>query len=227
MRSNPRVDNFFKWVYFHRKPVAVVFVAAMVFSIVLGVSLTNQNEPVQAANRQRAYEEQSELIESEQNHVNDINSHMTSFLSDVDNGNYTSALDNITYIIDNDVATADYYLKRAGTYVLLENYELAMKDFEESLVLNPSQPDILSLMGQIYIQQEDYAKALDVFNRSLELSSEQPEVTFNKALCLLLTEDYTQAADCFQQVIDSDCDESLKTDAQTSLDSLREAGIIS
>ncbi|MDD3222815.1 MAG: tetratricopeptide repeat protein, partial [Lachnospiraceae bacterium] len=79
----------------------------------------------------------------------------------------------------------------------------------------------------IYIQQEDYAKALDVFNRSLELSSEQPEVTFNKALCLLLTEDYTQAADCFQQVIDSDCDESLKTDAQTSLDSLREAGIIS
>ena len=107
----------------------------------------------------------------------------------------------------------------------MENYDEAMNDFNESLHLNSDQPDVYALMGQIHMQQENYTEAVHFFGKSLELSDNQPEVYYNKAICHMLTAAYSDAAACMQKVIQSDCDDTLKADAQAALDSLVELGI--
>ncbi len=223
--KNTSIDPILLWMHIHRKSIAVTLILIMIASVALGVGLSHKNEVMQTAKAQMAYEEQKALLESEQAHAADIEAHLNTFLAAIDQEDYPAALNAIDYVIENDSPAPDYYLKRAGTYVLMENYDEAMNDFNESLHLNSDQPDVYALMGQIHMQQENYTEAVHFFGKSLELSDNQPEVYYNKAICHMLTAAYSDAAACMQKVIQSDCDDTLKADAQAALDSLVELGI--
>lgn len=224
MNKNSRIDNFLNWIYLRRKPVAVVLISAMLISIVLEISLPRQNSVLQTAMAHREYVEESEQAAEIEAHERDIATHMNTFLYAIEQTDYSSALEAINYIIendtDNDADTADYYLKRGGTYVLMEQYDQAMDDLNFSLQLNNNQSDIYTLKGQIYMLKENYSEALNEFEQAIQLSEQPPEVYYNKAVCLVMTEDYEQAIKDLEYVLQSDCEEDLKSDCQLLIDAI-------
>lgn len=224
--KNTYVNSLLLWMYTRKKAIAIFLILIMILSVALGVGLSHQSEVMRTAKAQMAYESQMALLESEQARTEDIENHLNTFLSSIEQENYTAALEAINYVIEEDTSVSDYYLKHAGTYVLMENYDLAMKDFYQCLDMNPKQPDVYALIGQIYMEKEDYAKAIEAFGHAIDLSENQPEVYYNKAICHMLTGTYDEAAACLRKVIQSDCDDTLKADAQTALDTLINEGIV-
>lgn len=224
MNKKSRIDNFFNRIYIHRKPVAIVLISAMLISIVLDISFLRQNGVLQKAAAHLEYIKESEKAAESEAHETDIAVHMNQFVYAIDEGDYTSALEYINYIIEHDTgddaATADYYLKRGGTYVLMEEYDAAMKDLDFSLQLNSSQADIYTLKAQIFMLRENYEEALNAFDQAILLSEQSPEVYYNRAVCLVMTGSYEQASKDLEYVLQSDCEEELKSDCQMLRDAI-------
>lgn len=224
MKKKSHLDNFLNWIYIHRKPIAITLISVMILSIVLDVSLLRENGVLQRAKTQQAYVEESEKAAESEAHETDIAAHMNQFVYAIDEGDYTSALEAINYIIEHDTgddsATADYYLKRGGTYVLMEEYDAAMKDLDVSLQFNSNQSDIYTLKAQIYMLKENYEEALNAFDQAIGLSEQSPEVYYNRAVCLVMTEKYDQALKDLEYVLQSDCEEEIKSDCQLLIDAI-------
>lgn len=231
MRSWPEFDNFLNWIYIHRKPIAFTLVSIMFLTVLLDISIAQQNGVLHKAQNYQEYIEESEQLESIESHVNDINYHMDKFLAAISLEDYQEALEAITYVIENDTedesTLADYYLKRGGTYVLMEKYDEALNDLNLSLQLNNEQKDIYTLKGQIYMLQENYIDALNSFEQATQLSENSPEVYYNMAVCYVMTNEYEKALEISEQLLQSDCDEALKNDCQLLIDAIlnEEAGV--
>lgn len=224
MKKSPYLDNLLNWIYLHRRPVAFTLTAIMVLSIILDVSILQRNGALQTAKAHQAFVEESEEIAEMEAHAADISAHMDVFANAIEQGDYSLALDAINYIIENDTeddtSTADYYLKRGGTYVLMEEYDKAMNDLDLSLRLNANQADIYTLKGQIYMLKENYEEALHSFELAILLSKQSPEVYYNKAVCHVMIGDYENAIPDLEYVLQSDCDEELKSDSQLLIDTI-------
>jgi tetratricopeptide (TPR) repeat protein len=61
------------------------------------------------------------------------------------------------------------YTNRAAYYVNIGNDDLAMVDFEKSLVIKPDDPDALHGRGILYMRQKDYDRAFMDFDQSIRL----------------------------------------------------------
>lgn len=81
---------------------------------------------------------------------------MARFSQYVDQSDYENALGEIDLLISVDQSNPQYYLKRAGLYVLLDRSNDALLDLDTALVLSPDLYDALQLRAQIYGENARY-----------------------------------------------------------------------
>jgi len=222
MRKNWQTNRLLSWAYFKRKPIAIAIILTLVAGLVANMYANFKAEPSNVVQQLRDAKEQEAKLIAEQQHIQDINTHLNAFLTAVNTADYHVALDSITYVIENDTPHADYYLKRGGTYILTQNYDAAMSDLTKSLELNAEQADVYSLIGQIYLLEEKYKDAIISLQQSLELGAASAEVYYNLAICYVSLEDYIEAKRYLELVLKSNPDDVLEPEAQSLLDSINE-----
>lgn len=74
---------------------------------------------------------------------------------------------------------------RADTFLVFEEYEKALKAFEQILEKDPNFGRAYLEKGLAYFKLHDYPKAIESFNRAEEMLPEQAELYFNRAQCYL------------------------------------------
>lgn len=97
-----------------------------------------------------------------------------------DLGETESALDNYTLALNeavNDQDKADIVAERGFIYSELDQYDLALADLDQALVLDPSMAIAYAYRSYVYSDLGDYDLAVGEANRAIELGSELNENT--------------------------------------------------
>lgn len=83
-------------------------------------------------------------------------------------GKFSDAIENFnTAILKSNVP--DFYFNLAKVYEITNNFELAEKNYEEAVRLNPDNPKYYSSLGKVFNKKEDYESAVFNFGRAIEL----------------------------------------------------------
>ena len=85
----------------------------------------------------RSHQAAEQLQEKLQLSLDEQNAALDHFSELVTQSNYDEALDEINHLLALDSANPQYYLKRAGLYVLLNRSDEAMADLETTIRLAP------------------------------------------------------------------------------------------
>ncbi|PJC86143.1 lipoprotein NlpI [Vibrio sp. HA2012] len=83
-----------------------------------------------------------------------------------------------------DDIRAKMYYERGSYYDSLGLRDLARLDFNQSLNLNPVQPDIFNLLGVYFTQVGEFDAAYEAFDSTLELDPENEYAERNRAIAL-------------------------------------------
>ncbi|MGY3568819.1 lipoprotein NlpI [Vibrio paucivorans] len=84
----------------------------------------------------------------------------------------------------NDEVRAKMYYERGNYYDSVGLRDLARLDFNQSLSLNPAQPDIFNLLGVYFTQVGEFDAAYEAFDSTLELDPENSYAERNRAIAL-------------------------------------------
>ncbi|GEA61665.1 lipoprotein NlpI [Vibrio comitans] len=84
----------------------------------------------------------------------------------------------------NDQERAELHFQRGVYYDSLGLRELARYDFNQSLSINPAQPDIFNLLGVYFTQVGQYDAAYEAFDSTLELDPNNQYAERNRAIAL-------------------------------------------
>ncbi|GEM80123.1 lipoprotein NlpI [Vibrio superstes] len=84
----------------------------------------------------------------------------------------------------NDKERAELHFQRGVYYDSLGLRELARYDFNQSLSINPAQPDIFNLLGVYFTQVGQYDAAYEAFDSTLELDPSNQYAERNRAIAL-------------------------------------------
>ncbi|WP_070972362.1 lipoprotein NlpI [Vibrio sonorensis] len=103
-----------------------------------------------------------------------------------------------------DDARADLLQKRGNYYDNVGLRSLARLDYEQSLALNPSQPDLFNLLGVYFTESGDFDSAYDAFDSTLELDPSNTYAVRNRAVALYYGERYQLAVDDMREHFDED-----------------------
>ncbi len=83
-----------------------------------------------------------------------------------------------------DEVRAKMYYERGNFYDSVGLRDLARLDFNQSLQLNPAQPDIFNLMGVYFTQVGEFDAAYEAFDSTLELAPDNTYAERNRAIAL-------------------------------------------
>ena len=129
----------------------------------------------------------------------------------MDQEDYENALEEINLLLSIDQSNPQYYLKRAGLYVLLDRSGDALLDLDTTLILSPDLYDALQLRSQIYSenaqykeaatdyermyqQMGDYEKAISAYDTAQEALPEYADaIAYARGVCHYSVEDYEKA----------------------------------
>ena len=113
---------------------------------------------------------------------------------------FPKAISIYTQILDmkpDDGIRSLIFKHRGMAYFARSNYEEAITDFSEALLLDPKSYKTAYYAGVVFSVMQRYPEAVDEFNRSLEIHPYQPYCLFRRAQVYYHLEDYPQAlADC-------------------------------
>lgn len=104
------------------------------------------------------------------------------------NGEFDSAIDLYTELIDLDKKDFLAYLERAKVFLEMGNLEAAVEDVKKARDLAPNNSEVLNLMAYISDLYGDEASALSYLNQSLSNLPEYYEARKQKAIILAKTE---------------------------------------
>lgn len=83
-----------------------------------------------------------------------------------------------------DEVRAKMHFERGNYYDSVGLRDLARLDFNQSLQLNPAQPDIFNLLGVYFTQVGEFDAAYEAFDSTLELAPENSYAERNRAIAL-------------------------------------------
>lgn len=81
---------------------------------------------------------------------------------------FDSALEQISYQLDQDPANADVWQKMMFVALMAENYEKAKYAAEKSIYYNPEEIELYTYIAPIYMQLGDYEKSVELYNIAIE-----------------------------------------------------------
>ena len=107
-------------------------------------------------------------------------------------GRFSEAIDDYTHAINLRPSVAENYFYRGETYMSLNQTELAKKDFERALGLNPEMSGPLGELAYIYTAS-DPLKAIEYADRALEYDNRNWRAYYSRGLALFTMHNYEAA----------------------------------
>jgi lipoprotein NlpI len=103
-----------------------------------------------------------------------------------------------------DEVRAKMFYERGNVYDSVGLRDLARLDYNQSLSLNPAQPDLFNLLGVYFTQAGEFDAAYDAFDSTLELAPENSYAWRNRAIALYYGDRIELALEDIQQHYDED-----------------------
>ena len=100
-----------------------------------------------------------------------------------------------------DEVRAKMHYERGNYYDSVGLRDLARLDFNQSLQLNPAQPDIFNLLGVYFTQVGEFDAAYEAFDSTLELAPENSYAERNRAIALVLRWPYRSGSGRHDQAL--------------------------
>lgn len=98
-----------------------------------------------------------------------------------------------------------YFIVRALAYHRSNNFEKALKDFDDGIALDPEGPNLhlfLSLRSDTYMSLKRYGDAFKDLSKVIKLAPKDPQSWMNRAAFYIRTKDWEKAASDLDNVID-------------------------
>lgn len=105
--------------------------------------------------------------------------------------------------LSNDVRAKMLY-ERGNYYDSVGLRDLARLDYNQSLALNPAQPDLFNLLGVYFTQVGEFDAAYDAFDSTLELAPSNSYAARNRAIALYYGDRIDLALEDMQKHYDED-----------------------
>jgi len=141
--------------------------------------------------------------------------------------NYQASIADLdSAILLRNIANSDDYYNRGVSYAQLMQYEEAVLDFTESIILQPGEVDALNNRAWSYIQLDRFLEAVEDCTTAIELDPDYPVSYFNRAAALERMNEREAAIADYNVVIElapldeSGQYESVVIDAQAAIDKL-------
>ena len=118
---------------------------------------------------------------------------------------FAEAIDDYTHAIELRPGTADNYFYRGETYLNIGERELAKKDFERALGLNPQMSAPLGELAYLYATSGQTQQAIEFANRALETNERNWRAYYSRGLAFFSLGDYDAALADAQSALDWGC----------------------
>ncbi|MGD8119713.1 lipoprotein NlpI [Vibrio sp. TRT 2004] len=105
--------------------------------------------------------------------------------------------------LSNDIRAKMLY-ERGNYYDSVGLRDLARLDYNQSLALNPAQPDLFNLLGVYFTQVGEFDAAYDAFDSTLELDPDNSYAARNRAIALYYGDRIDLALEDMQKHYDED-----------------------
>ena len=130
------------------------------------------------------------------------------------NYNYNLAINYYTELIKlNDQDLWSLYYLRGICYERLDNWEMAEKDFLESLSINPDAPDVLNYLAYGWIEKNIFIeRSLEMLKKAYEGNPSSYYILDSLAWAYYKKNNLKKAADLMEKVIDMAPGESISLD---------------
>lgn len=93
-----------------------------------------------------------------------------------------------------DPANTDALMHRAEMYVLLKQYNNALRDYSAARADLSTNADIINNIGICYYQSGSYQKAISFFKKAIFVNSRHPQGNFNKGIAYYNLNDFDSAS---------------------------------
>lgn len=134
--------------------------------------------------------------------LSSISDYIALGLSEVEAGNYQTAVDDFTCALTLDPSNYTIYFYRAGAYYDLKDYKAARADYEAVLKEVPNDGSTLNNLGNVFYAEGDYTTALDYYTKAIEDSSNEIYIPFfNRGLALFELGQHQKSIDDFTQAV--------------------------
>ncbi|MBO4780409.1 MAG: tetratricopeptide repeat protein [Selenomonadaceae bacterium] len=123
-------------------------------------------------------------------------------------GRFKEAIDDYTRAIELRPGTADNYFYRGETYLNIGERELAQKDFERALGLNPQMSAPLGELAYLCATSGKPQQAIEYANRALESNNRNWRAYYSRGLAFFSQNDFAAALADAQSALDWGCSDA-------------------
>lgn len=150
-------------------------------------------------------ETKSDELDKKTDNMNEINRYFSIAYNAVESGNYSEAVKYYSKIIESepDELTLKVVLNNRGiAYQNLGQYDLALKDYQRVINMDPEHPQSYGNRGNVYDASGNYEKAIADYTRGIELKSDYADAYYNRGWVYLRQKDYKRAAEDFRRLLE-------------------------
>lgn len=150
-------------------------------------------------------ETKSDELDKKTDNMNEINRYFSIAYNSVESGNYSEAVKYYTKIIDSDPdeLTLKVVLNNRGiAYQNLGRHELALKDYQRVIDLDPAHPQSYGNRGNVFDTLGNFDKAVADYTKGIELKNDYTDAYYNRGWVLLKQQNYLAASDDFKKLLE-------------------------
>jgi tetratricopeptide (TPR) repeat protein len=103
--------------------------------------------------------------------------------------------------INNSRVMAIAYNNRGNAYTTKGEYDLAIRDYDQSIKLNPNYAKPLNNRGVTYQKKGEYDRAVEDFNAAIKIDPNYADAFYNRATTYQKQSDYRRAVKDFDEAI--------------------------
>lgn len=98
---------------------------------------------------------------------------------------------------------ADLYLSLGNIYSQLNQFDNALSNYQQALILKPALDEVYFNLGQLFLKQGEYQQALEPLQYWREKHPQHLPVIFQLATCHFQLQHYERAKDLFEKVLEN------------------------
>lgn len=147
----------------------------------------------------------SNELDKKTDNMNEINRYFSIAYNAVESGNFSEAVRYYSKIIESepDELTLKVVLNNRGiAYQNLGQYDLALKDYQRVIDLDPAHPQSYGNRGNVYDSLGNYEKAIADYTAGINLKKDYADAYYNRGWVYLKQKNYLQAANDFIKLLE-------------------------